>query len=646
MTLTVRQRIEDQRTGLVGRDSERAFLHQLLGGEGPLVAFVHGIGGVGKSTLIEAFAAEARARGAIVLRLDCGAIEPTARGFLDAISTAIGGELATAEDAATRLASLGERVIIALDRYEVLRPLDQWLLQTFVPALDDRVRVVFAGREAPMTGWSATMSTLFRSLPLGNLPRDDAESLLRNEGVTGDDVERIHRLARGHPLSLRLAASALLAGPSLDHDAATVTAIVEELTELYLVRLDPQTRRALDAASVVRRPTLSLIAAMLPDAAPQDAFDRLRSLPFVELSSDGLVIHDTVREVVAAYLRATDPDRSRRYRIAAWRQLREEVTRATSHEMWRYTADLLYILENPAVREAFFPTSEHLYFVEPALDVDWPAIHEIATAAEPPESVAILEDWWRRLPDAFYTARDGAGKVVGFSVMTQIDRVPRTLFDADPLARIFRDHVRRLPVPRGQRVLVLRFQFAHPQDPNASLVIAALILDVKRQYMELRPELRRIYSVLPELYGPTSPWTRLGFRTVLEAPVMFGGVAYYAHVLDFGPASVDGWLTRIVATELQIEDDSILDVAQHQLVLGDRRVPLTKLEFDVFQYLYERPGSVVERATLLRDVWGYDYAGGSNVIEALVKSLRRKLGDRAGAIETVRGIGYRFVTTS
>jgi transcriptional regulator len=643
MTLTVRQRIEDQGVGLVGRVAERVMLHQVLLEEGPLVVFVHGIGGVGKSTLLEAFTVEARAGGAIVLSLDCGAIEPTARGFLDALSTATGSDLGTAESASTRLASLGPRVILALDRYEVLRPLDLWLQQTFVPSLTDTVRVVFAGREPPMAGWSIAMGRLFRSYPLGNLPRDDAETLLRQEGVVGDDLERINRLARGHPLSLRLAAAALVAGPELDHDATTVTAIVEELTELYLAQLDPVTREALDAASVVRRPTLSLLGAMLPDAAPQDAFERLRGLPFVELSSDGLVLHDTVREVVAAYLRASDPDRSRRYRIAAWRQLRDEVTRATSHEMWRYTADLLFILENPAVREAFFPTSEHLYFVDPAQEGDWPAIHEIATASEPPEAVAILEDWWRRLPDAFYAARDGTGKVVGFSVLTQIDRVPRTLFDADPLARIFRDHLRRLPVPRGQRVLVLRFQFAHPDDPNQSLVIAALILDIKRVYMELRPELRRIYNVLPELYGPSSPWTRLGFRTVLEVPAMFGGVAYYAHVLDFGPASVDGWLTRIVATELQVEDDSILDVAQHQLVLADRRVALTRLEFDVFQYLFERPGSVVERASLLRDVWGYDYAGGSNVIEALVKSLRRKLGDRATTIETVRGVGYRFV---
>ena len=163
------------------------------------------------------------------------------------------------------------------------------------------------------------------------------------------------------------------------------------------------------------------MAAMLPDAAPQDALDRVRGLPFVELSSDGLVVHDTVREVVAAYLRAADPDRSRRYRIAAWRLLRDEVTRATSHEMWRYTADLLYILESPAVREGFFPTSEHRYFVEPANAEDWPAIRAIAAACEPPESVAIFEDWWRRLPDAFWTARDGAGRVAGFTAAAELD---------------------------------------------------------------------------------------------------------------------------------------------------------------------------------------------------------------------------------
>jgi len=262
MTLTVGQRIEAQSAGLVGREAERAFLHSVLGEEGPLVVFIHGIGGLGKSALVEAFTAEARARAAIVLLLDSGTIEPTPRGFLAAISSATGGDMNTAADAAARLATLGDRVVLVLDRYEVLRPIDLWLQQSFVPALQDNTRVVIAGREAPLPGWSIGMGRLFRSMPLGNLPRDDAETLLRREGVEGNDLERINRLARGHPLSLRLAASALVAGPDLDHEVTTVTAIVEELTELYLARLDPRTRQALDAASVVRRPTLSLMAAM------------------------------------------------------------------------------------------------------------------------------------------------------------------------------------------------------------------------------------------------------------------------------------------------------------------------------------------------------------------------------------------------
>ena len=212
MTVTVRQRIEDQGADLVGRDQERSILHHVLDEDGPMVVFVHGIGGVGKSTLVEAFAGEARARGAIVLLFDGGAIEPTSRGFIEAISTAIGGDLTTVEEVASRLTNLGERVVLVLDRYEVLRPLDLWLRQSFVPALSDDVRVVFAGRESPMIGWSTAFGRLFRNLPLGNLPRDDAETLLRQEGVDGDDLDRIHRLARGHPLSLRLAASALVAG--------------------------------------------------------------------------------------------------------------------------------------------------------------------------------------------------------------------------------------------------------------------------------------------------------------------------------------------------------------------------------------------------------------------------------------------------
>ena len=646
MTVTVRKLIEEQAAGLVGREDERAVLHRLLGDGGPLVVFVHGLAGVGKSTLVQAFAVEARERGATVLRLDCRAIEPTERGFLAALSSATGVELPSTADAADRLERLGERVVLVLDTYEVFRLFDSWLQQRFIPLLSDNVRVVLSGREPPMTGWASAFGSLFRSLPLGALPRHDAETLLRLAGVDHPDAERIDRFARGHPLSLKLAASALQNRPDVSIEAVTVQAIVEELTELYLDVLDPMTRQALDSAAVVRRPTMSLLAAMLPDAAPQDAFDRLLGLPFVEVSDDGLVLHDTVRETVAAHLRSSDPDRSRRYRAAAWRQLRSEVTRASNHELWRYTADLLYILQNPIVREAFFPTTEHQLSPEFAKPSDGPAIAAIVAAWEPPASAAVLDAWWRREPGAFRVMRDRQGAVAGFHILAELDHLSHGLLEADPVARRCWDHLRREPVPRGQRVLFNRVWMARDHGEAPSPVQAACWLDVKGRFMELRPNLRRIYSIVRDIATLGPMVAPLGFTALPGEPTVLDGTAYYAAVLDFGPSSIDGWLSALVAAELRVDDDSILDVAQHQLVLEGRRVDLTNLEFELFDYLYERTGQVVERASLLRDVWGTDYTGGSNVIEVVVGSLRRKLGDRSSSIETVRGLGYRFVASS
>ena len=198
--------------------------------------------------------------------------------------------------------------------------------------------------------------------------------------------------------------------------------------------------------------------------------------------------------------------------------------------MWRYTADLLYILESPAVREGFFPTSEHRYFVEPASADDWPAIRAIAAACEPPESVAIYEDWWRRLPDAFWTARDGAGRVAGFTAAGRARTCPALVVrcrSARP------DLAGRRPAfacatrpadPVHPRV------HGSPDDPDQALVDRGADPQFKRVYMEMRPELRRVYNILPERYGPESPWTTLGFHSILDAPVMLGGIAYWAHL--------------------------------------------------------------------------------------------------------------------
>ena len=630
---------------LVGREADLAALGTLLDDNGPLIFWVHGIAGVGKSTLLDAFLSRARAGGAIVVRLDGRAIEPTERGFLDGLSAAIGGSPAGPAEAAERLGRIGLRVLLAIDNYELLRLIDTWLRQVFVPALPNSVRLLVVGREPAFAGWrdAPGWTDLFRDMRLATLTDAESDDVLRRIDVPESQRPVINRYARGHPLALRVAGAALKGRSELDLEHVAGEAVFELLTRLYLRDLDPSTRDALDGASVIRRTTRSLLSAIFPDRAPQDVFDRLRGLPFVELGPDGLVIHDAIQKLVAAALKATDPARYRQCRYRAWRQLRSEVRTAGISDLWRYTADLLYLVENPVVREAFFPSTSTAYAVEPARPDDADAIAEILRRHEPPTMAAAILGLWDRMPQAFRVVRDRPGTVAGVSIWFEAQAMSATWLAADPLLQVWWKHLRDYPMPRDQRAIFYRRWLDREAGELPCATQAAAWLDLKRAYMELRPQLRRVYSVVRDLeaFGPIV--VPLGFNLWPGSDFEVDGVLHHASVLDFGPSSVDGWLSGLITRELGIDETDLLAVAERQLVLDGRRIDLSKLEFDVMQFLYEREGRPVPRRAIMEAVWGHDVDTASNVLEAVVKSLRKKLGDRSDMIETVRGVGYRFI---
>ena len=100
-----------------------------------------------------------------------------------------------------------------------------------------------------------------------------------------------------------------------------------------------------------------------------------------------------------------------------------------------------------------------------------------------------------------------------------------------------------------------------------------------------------------------------------------------------GPGRGPRHLSRDESRRMNLNDD---------IVYRCPRLGLTRLEFALLRYLMEREGKTVSRTDLLADVWGYRYEGDSNVIDVGIRALRRKLGERAKAISTVRGMGYRY----
>ena len=85
-----------------------------------------------------------------------------------------------------------------------------------------------------------------------------------------------------------------------------------------------------------------------------------------------------------------------------------------------------------------------------------------------------------------------------------------------------------------------------------------------------------------------------------------------------------------------------LDVDAYRMSLLGHPLDLTFKEFELLRFLAERPGRVFTRPALMREVWGYDFYGGTRTVDVHIRRLRAKLGpEHEGLIETVRGVGYR-----
>ncbi|MEP7038553.1 MAG: response regulator transcription factor, partial [Acidobacteriota bacterium] len=91
------------------------------------------------------------------------------------------------------------------------------------------------------------------------------------------------------------------------------------------------------------------------------------------------------------------------------------------------------------------------------------------------------------------------------------------------------------------------------------------------------------------------------------------------------------------------DDKMSIDFADMRVTCGDENVKLTRKEFALLTHLIKNAGRVATRQNLLDNVWGYSYYGDTRTLDVHIRRLRQKLGDCGNCIETVVGVGYRFI---
>ena len=110
--------------------------------------------------------------------------------------------------------------------------------------------------------------------------------------------------------------------------------------------------------------------------------------------------------------------------------------------------------------------------------------------------------------------------------------------------------------------------------------------------------------------------------------------------------------TRPTASTVEVLAEPLLfpgiqiDIERHEVHVDEESIDLSALQFKLLRTLAESPGRVFARHQLIDRVWGRDFFGEERIVDVHVGNLRKALGDSASTprfIETVRGVGYRFV---
>ena len=89
-------------------------------------------------------------------------------------------------------------------------------------------------------------------------------------------------------------------------------------------------------------------------------------------------------------------------------------------------------------------------------------------------------------------------------------------------------------------------------------------------------------------------------------------------------------------------DDLCIDIAKKTVVRGGKNIELTGKEYEVLEYLIQNKGHVLSRDKIRDSVWDYGYEGESNIIDVLIKNIRKNIdiGNSKQLIHTKRGLGY------
>ena len=490
--------------------------------------FVHGPGGIGKSTLLREFERRAAAAGWDTFSVEGRELSPAP----DAL------------DATLSAARASSHPLILIDTYERMTGLDGYLRSTLLPSLPGSAVIVIASRVAPDPAWlTGIWEGVATELPLYTLSPKDALRLLVAHGLSDERGPAIVEWAKGYPLALALAADTAGTGAAFEPQPGAEPP--EVLRQLVHRLAEPELRgmrlSALAVAAIARVTTVDLLRAVIPDSDADAAYERLGALTFTEPLGDGLTLHELVRKALRADFRRRDPDRERELR----RRIVDYLYARACEGDPLLTIDMAHLIDSATIKWGFGWEGSVDYRIDDVRFGDADRIAELALEHG-------FDDWWQltrpffeRSPERVAIARDRTDRLSGYMVSMSVSTAPEFAWK-DPLVGPWLEHARSDDQP-GESVLwhdSVDFTRDRAGTVQAMLGIAGILRSGT-------PNPRFAYMPInPSIPGALDFARAMGAKHLEDLDLEVGGRRIECHRIDYGPGGLISAQRGVVYSEL------------------------------------------------------------------------------------------------
>ncbi|NQX71634.1 helix-turn-helix domain-containing protein [Paenibacillus alba] len=502
---------------LVGREKEIAFFQTWLTEQFPQEKIInlYGTGGIGKSYLLDEFRRLTERAGHRFLSIDCRALRTANDLCLQLLrllcypTQTIEQEADAARLTEICLLALAEsaelgKTILALDTFENIGELEQWLREAFFPFIDPRILSILSGR-FPLGGlWfsSPAWRQWIHRISLSDLDYSSVRVYLERSGIKQEmAVQDMWAKTKGHPLTLSLLAAASLVNASPKDMLMGDNAVFSHVVAVWFKEVpDTGMKELVEAAAILRVFNQELLSHVLDKEVQSEQFRQLCDYSFVQRVDRGWVLHDLLREAIQEEMQLRLPDFYetlwKRCVLYYYHKLKSSARKRAMS--WEH-AEWFYYIGNQLIQSLFYQQSVAHHF-EPLTLANWADaehyieqrylhVKEYSVQRVHPVTKEIfnyrytvedslnglkhihLEELYALDPNCVKLARDAGGNLCGLFVIISINTHTIGYLQTHPLSAAYfsslpESKLNELKVPGNQRsgYFVKTLDVSNPSD--------------------------------------------------------------------------------------------------------------------------------------------------------------------------------------